>query len=305
MSPPSGDGFGPALARFTAYLETERRCSKHTVAAYLRDLAQFTKALGAQQVDRFEAVGFDHVRRFAAARHRSGADPRSIARALSAVRTLYAFLIREGLAPLNPAEGVRAPQAEKRLPRTLDADQVGRLLEIKAEDPVALRDRALLEMLYSSGLRLAELCALDLGDIDLRDATVRVTGKGSKTRILPVGRYARTAVERWLEVRGQHAAADSLALFVGVRGERISPRVVQQRLDHWAKVQGIGFKLHPHMLRHSFASHLLESSGDLRAVQELLGHANISTTQVYTHLDFQHLAKTYDAAHPRAKRKKA
>lgn len=299
------DGFGPLLERFAAHLSHERRCSKHTLAAYRRDLAQFTAALAQQQVADFAAVTHDQVRRFAAQRHRLGSDPKSIARALSAVRSLYAFLIREGQAASNPADGVRAPQSQKRLPRTLDADQVGRLLEIAAEDPVALRDRALLEMLYSSGLRLAELCALDLGDIDLADATVRVTGKGSKTRIVPVGRFARAAIERWLGVRGRFAAAEVTALFVGVRGERISPRVVQQRLDHWAKVQGIGFKLHPHMLRHSFASHLLESSGDLRAVQELLGHANISTTQVYTHLDFQHLAKSYDAAHPRAKRKKA
>ncbi len=299
------DGFGPLLERFAAHLSHERRCSPHTVAAYRRDLAQFVSALVTQQVQSFDAVTHDHVRRFAAQRHRLGGDPRSIARALSAVRSLYAFLIREGLAPANPADGVRAPQAEKRLPRTLDADQVGRLLEIKADDPVALRDRALLEMLYSSGLRLAELCALDLGDVDLADATVRVTGKGAKTRVVPVGRFARASIGSWLGVRAQFASAESLALFVGVRGDRISPRVVQQRLDHWSKVQGIGFKLHPHMLRHSFASHLLESSGDLRAVQELLGHANISTTQVYTHLDFQHLAKTYDAAHPRAKRKKA
>ena len=299
------DGFGPLLERFAAHLIHERRCSPHTLAAYSRDLAQFVSALRLQHLTAFEAVTLDHVRRFAAQRHRQGADPRSIARSLSAVRSFYAFLIREGVATANPADGVRAPQAEKRLPRTLDADLVGRLLEIAAEDPVALRDRALLEMLYSSGLRLAELCALDLGDLDLADATVRVTGKGSKTRIVPVGRFARAVTERWLGVRGQFAQADTLALFVGTRGSRISPRVVQQRLDHWAKVQGIGFKLHPHMLRHSFASHLLESSGDLRAVQELLGHANISTTQVYTHLDFQHLAKTYDAAHPRAKRKKA
>jgi integrase/recombinase XerC len=298
-------GFDQQLERFAAHLSHERRCSPHTVAAYRRDLAQFVSALVTQQLQGFAAVTHDHVRRFAAARHRLGGDPRSIARALSAVRSLYAFLIREGLAPMNPADGVRAPQSEKRLPRTLDADQVGRLLEIEAEDPVALRDRALLEMLYSSGLRLAELCALDLGDIDLADATVRVTGKGSKTRVVPVGRFARASIEAWLGVRPQFAALEVTALFVGIRGDRISPRVVQQRLDHWARVQGIGFKLHPHMLRHSFASHLLESSGDLRAVQELLGHANISTTQVYTHLDFQHLAKTYDAAHPRAKRKKA
>lgn len=299
------DAFAAPLDRFAAHLSLERRTSEHTVAAYRRDLAHFVSSLEAQGMSGFDTVTVEQVRRFAATRHRQGADPRSIARALSAVRTLYAFLLREGLVRMNPGTGVRAPKGERRLPRTLDADQVGRLLEIKADDPIALRDRAVLELLYSSGLRLAELCALDLDSVDLADATVRVTGKGSKTRVIPVGRYARAAVALWLAVRGQYAALDTQALFVGTRGARISPRVVQQRLDHWAKVQGIGFKLHPHMLRHSFASHLLESSGDLRAVQELLGHANISTTQVYTHLDFQHLAKTYDAAHPRARRKKS
>jgi integrase/recombinase XerC len=295
--------FARWIERFVAHLTHERRASKHTAASYRRDLDQLALHCAREQLAAPAALQVEHVRRFAAMRHRAGSDPRSVARALSAVRSFYEYLIREGAAATNPAKGVRAPKAEKRLPRTLDADQVGRLLEIPGDEPLVLRDRAVMELLYSSGLRLAELCALELGDVDLRDATVRVTGKGSKTRVVPVGRHAREAIGAWLKARAQLAAPEATAMFVGVRGERIAPRVVQQRLDHWAAAQGIGFKVHPHMLRHSFASHLLESSGDLRAVQELLGHANISTTQVYTHLDFQHLAKTYDAAHPRARRK--
>ena len=298
--------YADLIARFIAHLTHERRASQHTAASYRRDLTHFAAHCARERLAAPGDLAVEHIRRFAAMRHRAGSDPRSVARALSAVRSFYEYLIREGEGAVasNPALGVRAPKAEKRLPRTLDADQVGRLLEIPGDTPLVLRDRAIMELLYSSGLRLAELCALELGDVDLRDATVRVTGKGNKTRIVPVGRHAREAIAGWLKSRAQMATTESSAMFVGVRGERIAPRVVQQRLDHWALAQGIGFKVHPHMLRHSFASHLLESSGDLRAVQELLGHANISTTQVYTHLDFQHLAKTYDAAHPRAKLKK-
>jgi len=298
------DAFTPWIDRFVAHLTHERRASSHTASSYRRDLVKLALHCARERIAAPAELASEQVRRFAAARHRAGSDPRSVARALSAVRSFYEFLIREGAAATNPARGVRAPKGEKRLPRTLDADQVGRLLEIGGEEPATLRDRAIMELMYSSGLRLAELCALELGDVDLGDATVRVTGKGRKTRVVPVGRHARAALTRWFKVRGAIAAADTGAMFVGLRGARISPRVVQQRLDHWALVQGIGFKVHPHMLRHSFASHLLESSGDLRAVQELLGHANLSTTQVYTHLDFQHLARTYDAAHPRAKAKK-
>ena len=305
MSAPAPAAFAPWIERFISHLTHERRASRHTAASYRRDLDQLAGYCARERIATPADLALEQVRRFAATRHRAGSDPRSVARALSAVRSFYEFLIREGAVGANPAKGVRAPKAEKRLPRTLDADQVGRLLEIPGDDAVVLRDRAIMELLYSSGLRLAELCALELGDVDLKDATVRVTGKGSKTRIVPVGRHAREAIARWYKSRALLAAPDTTAMFVGVRGARISPRVVEQRLDHWALAQGIGFKVHPHMLRHSFASHLLESSGDLRAVQELLGHANISTTQVYTHLDFQHLAKTYDAAHPRAKAKKA
>jgi len=225
------------------------------------------------------------------------------------VRSFYEFLLRE--APrrrgervlVNPALEVRAPKAARRLPQTLDADQMARLLEIPAGGGLTARDRALMELLYSSGLRLAELVGLDLGDIDLKDRTVRVLGKGRKARIVPVGRLALAALRGWLRERATLAAADELALFVAQGGRRLGPRAIQMRVSYWAKRQGLGLHVHPHLFRHSFASHLLESGGDLRGVQELLGHADISTTQIYTHLDFQHLARIYDAAHPRARRK--
>jgi integrase/recombinase XerC len=204
---------------------------------------------------------------------------------------------------VNPALEVRAPKAPRRLPHTLDADQMARLLEIPAGGGLTARDRALMELLYSSGLRLAELVGLDLGDLDLKDRTVRLLGKGRKSRIVPVGRLALAALRAWLKERAALAAADQLALFVGRRGKRLGPRAIQARVSYWAKRQGLAVHVHPHLFRHSFASHLLESGGELRGVQELLGHADISTTQIYTHLDFQHLARIYDAAHPRARRK--
>jgi len=213
-------------------------------------------------------------------------------------------LLREHHATRNPVESVRAPKSGKRLPENLDADRMARLLDFSGEGPLVARDRAMLELLYSSGLRLAELTDLNLGDVDLADATTRVTGKGNKDRILPVGRKALAAISLWLKVRAELAAADETALFVSQRGSRISPRSVQARVDYWARRQGISSKVYPHLFRHSFATHLLESSHDLRGVQELLGHANISTTQVYTHLDFQHLAQIYDQTHPRARIKK-
>jgi integrase/recombinase XerC len=203
----------------------------------------------------------------------------------------------------NAGVHVQAPKAPRRLPATLDADQVASLLAISGDEPVTLRDRAILELIYSSGLRLAELVGLNLGDVDAADRTVRVTGKGSKERVVPVGRHALAALHDWLAVRSELAAPTVRALFVGVRGQRVTPRTVQKRVNAWAKRQGTPMGVHPHMLRHSFATHLLESSGNLRAVQELLGHASLSTTQIYTHLDFQHLAHVYDQAHPRARRR--
>jgi integrase/recombinase XerC len=246
------------------------------------------------------------VRRFVAQLHAKGLAPRSLASLLSAWRGLYRWLVRHRGCAANPVAGVRAPKPAKRLPKALSVEQVQRLLEVQADGaPATLRDRAMFELMYSSGLRLAELVALDLGDgrLDLREGEVTVTGKGSKTRTVPVGARARQALQDWIGARAQLAAPAERALFVGARGRRIAPGVVEKRLRLLAARQGVQGRLHPHMLRHSFASHVLQSSQDLRAVQELLGHASLSTTQVYTHLDFQALARVYDAAHPRAKRK--
>jgi integrase/recombinase XerC len=243
------------------------------------------------------------VRAFSASCYRRGLAAKSIQRRLSAARTFYRYLLREKHVARNPVVSVSAPKAPKRLPGNLDADRMARLLDIPGKGALVDRDRAILELLYSSGLRLAELTDLDCDDIDLQDATVRVTGKGNKDRIVPVGSHARAALARWLRSRHELAAADEPALFVSNRGTRLSQRSVQARVTHWAKRQGIDTNVYPHLFRHSFATHLLESSHDLRGVQELLGHANISTTQVYTHLDFQHLAQIYDRTHPRARKK--
>jgi integrase/recombinase XerC len=294
-----------ALAVFLSGLKTERRLSPHTLASYRRDLDALLDFCRREGLASLGAVDSYHVRRFAAESHRRGLGARSIARRLSAVRSFFAYLVRAGEAPSNPAVHVQAPKPSRRLPKTLDTDQVASLLTLDGgdQDALVVRDRAILELFYSSGLRLAELVALDLGDVDLADRTVRVTGKGSKSRVVPVGRHAVRALEAWLAMRSMHARAGERALFVSRRGERLAPRSIQARLAYWAKRQGAPVRLHPHMLRHSFASHMLESSGDLRAVQELLGHSSLSTTQVYTHLDFQHLAHIYDKAHPRARRR--
>ena len=243
------------------------------------------------------------MRVFVSLRHRKGLDGRSIQRNLSALRSFYDYLLRETVVPNNPVMGISAPQSVRKLPAVLDVDQVGHLLEIPLENNLARRDHAIMELIYSSGLRLAELVGLDVNDVDIADATVRITGKGNKVRMVPVGRHARTALEDWLKERKALVAGEQKALFVGRRGLRLSPRAVQLRLREWSLKQGMGIAVHPHQLRHSFASHVLESSGDLRAVQEMLGHADIATTQIYTHLDFQHLAKVYDQAHPRAKKR--
>ncbi|MEY4760728.1 MAG: hypothetical protein RLZZ200_584, partial [Pseudomonadota bacterium] len=249
-------------------------------------------------------VDGQHIRRFAARSHAGGLSPRSVQRRLSAVRSFYRFLIREGLVKHNPGIDVRAPKSAKRLPRTLDADQMGRLLDQKPDEPLGVRDLAIMELLYSSGLRLAELVSLDLSSLDLADHTVRVIGKGNKTRIVPVGSKARDALEGWLAERAGLASPDTQALFVGRNGRRLGARAVQLRVASVSRQQGLQVGVHPHLFRHSFATHLLESSHDLRGVQELLGHSDISTTQVYTHLDFQHLARIYDDAHPRARRRR-
>ena len=291
------------IDRFLHSLRHERRLSPHTAAAYGRDLAALVEYCESEGIPDWNALDTQHLRAFAARSHRRGLAPRSVQRQLSAARSLFRYLMREGALSRDPCADVQAPKSRKRLPVTLDADTMARLLEFRGDDRLGVRDKAVMELFYSSGLRLAELLGLDLVDLDLRDRTVRVTGKGRKVRIVPVGRHAVEALTRWLAERASLVPADETAVFVGVGGRRLGPRIVQRRIARWARLQGLPEHVHPHMFRHSFASHLLESSGDLRAVQELLGHANISTTQVYTHLDFQHLARIYDAAHPRAKRK--
>lgn len=292
------------LDRFAQHLRHERRLSPHTLDNYLRDLRQLCSFCERQSIDDWAALNAHQLRGYVAWRHRSGIAGSSLQRELSAIRTFFNYLLREGAVGHNPAQGIPAPKQPRTLPQTLDVDQAARLLQIPGDDDDAVRDRAIMELMYSSGLRLAELVGLNCADLDLGDATVRVTGKGSKTRLLPVGRKALAALRAWLQRRQlQAGAAGNEALFLGRGGKRISTRSVQEHLRRRALAQGLSVPVHPHMLRHSFASHLLESSGDLRAVQELLGHANIATTQIYTHLDFQHLAKVYDAAHPRARKK--
>ena len=292
------------IDRFLRHLRTERRLSTLTSGSYHRDLLALAEFCESQKLAAWNNLDSQHVRVFAARQHARGLSPRSIQRQLSAIRTFFAYLIREGELSVNPGLDVRAPKAGKHLPHTLDADQMQRLLEFRSDASLDVRDKAMLELLYSSGLRLQELVALNRSDLDIADHTVRVMGKGNKMRILPIGRCALDALKSWLKERGALAAAAEDALFVGQNGTRLGVRAVQLRVDHWARRSGLGVKAHPHLFRHSFATHLLESSGDLRGVQELLGHANISTTQVYTHLDFQHLARVYDSAHPRAKRKR-
>ena len=283
-------------------LRAGRQLSAHSLEAAQRDLAQVMQFCHDQDIDGWSRLQPADVRQWLASLRRKNYAPASMARMLSSLRSFFRYLQRQGLVNNNPAQGIRAPRGEKRLPRTLDVDRAGQLLDQLPADTVPeVRDRAMLELLYSSGLRLSELTGLDLPDLDLAAGQVRVLGKGGKQRDLPVGSKARAALQDWLAVRGQ-LARDTPALFVGERGARIHPSVVRQRLKQAGQLE-LGQHLHPHMLRHSFASHLLESSQDLRAVQELLGHANISTTQIYTHLDFQHLAQVYDRAHPRARRK--
>ena len=310
----TANGIQRDINRFLNHLRDERRLSAHTISAYRRDLEKFTDFLTRREITTLRQLVVAQARMFPAQLNQSGLSSRSIQRALSAVRTLYRYLLRESKVAINPfltardvghSQAVIAPRAERRLPPTLSIEEIAQLVTIDPQTDLDRRDRAILELFYSSGLRLAELSGLDLGDLDLGDAMVRVMGKGAKTRIVPIGGYAREAVLAWLNVRPACARESEQALFVNRNGTRLGARAIQQRVAVWAQRQGLGRRVHPHMLRHSFASHLLESSSDLRAVQELLGHADISTTQVYTHLDFQHLAQVYDNAHPRARRKKA
>lgn len=292
------------LDRFHDYLHVEKRYSSHTRQAYLRDLRKLMDYCKGAGIEEWTALDHLHIRNFVAAHHRKGLGSASLQRLLSSVRSFCAFLIREGAMKHNPAVDIQAPRAARRLPDVLDVDQTGQLLSFTGKGVLDIRDRAIMELFYSSGLRLGELVALDLGHLDLANATVEVTGKGRKTRIVPVGGHACRALEAWLAQRAGLARDDTPALFLSRRGKRLTPRAIQQRLQLQARKQHLPGRVHPHMLRHSFASHLLESSADLRAVQELLGHEDISTTQIYTHLDFQHLARVYDKAHPRARKKR-
>ena len=294
---------GDTVRDYLGALAHQRRLAPRSIEIYRANLEALLALMGEARLAALEPA---QVRRFVAQLHARGLAPRTLASLVSAWRGLYRWLVRHRGYAANPVAGVRAPKPAKRLPKALSVEQVQRLLDIPAEgEPAMLRDRAMFELLYSSGLRLAELVQLDLGDgrLDLREGEVTVTGKGAKTRSVPVGARARGALRDWIDARAQLAAPQEKALFVGARGRRISPGVVEKRLRLLGARQGVQGRLHPHMLRHSFASHVLQSSQDLRAVQEMLGHASISTTQVYTHLDYQALARVYDAAHPRAKRK--
>lgn len=291
------------LDAYCAHLRSERQVSDHTLLAYRRDLDKVLAFCEKEQLPSWSALDIQQLRRLIARQHQQGQSSRSLARLLSAVRGLYRYLNREGICSHDPANGLSPPKGERRLPRTLDTDRALQLLEGSVEDDfLAHRDQAMLELFYSSGLRLSELTGLNLEQLDLADGLVQVHGKGSKTRVLPVGRKAREALQQWLPLRALSNPVDD-AVFVSQQGRRLGPRAIQLRVKA-AGERELGQNLHPHMLRHSFASHLLESSQDLRAVQEMLGHADIATTQIYTHLDFQHLATVYDSAHPRAKRSK-
>jgi integrase/recombinase XerC len=310
------------IPRFRRYLTSERRFSPHTDSNYARDLAALVAYCDRTGLQDWSQLTSHTIRQFAARQHASGLSPRSIQRRLSAVRSFYHFLLREARARLgpdgklehcadpaveaiksNPGSEARAPKARRKLPGTLDPDRMTRLLEIPADDDVlTARDRAIMELFYSSGLRLAELVGLNMDSL-LRDGTVRVVGKGNKTRIVPVGRKAAEALAGWLEDRPALAKPGETALFLGRNGARLGARAVQLRVAHWARIRGLNVAVHPHLFRHSFATHVLESSQDLRGVQEMLGHASLATTQVYTHLDFQHLARIYEASHPRARKK--
>jgi integrase/recombinase XerC len=292
------------LTDFFEQLTVEKRASEHTVKSYQRDIKHLTNYCTNKSIHQWADLKQSDIRSHIANRHRQGIGSTSLQRELSAIRSFYNFLLKKCLADSNPAQYVKAPKQARKLPKTLDVDQITGLLEAGTSSVLEIRDLAMFELFYSSGLRLGELAALNLNDIDLADNSLMVRlGKGGKSRILPIGSKAVIAINNWLEQRLKNVAATESAVFISTRGTRLGERSIELRLELWCKKKGIAERIHPHMLRHSFASHLLESSQDLRAVQELLGHSNISTTQIYTHLDFQHLADVYDKAHPRAKKK--
>lgn len=292
------------LEDFFNQLIFEKRSSVHTLKSYRRDLHRLSQYCDNNSIDYWSRLQQTDIRAHIAQRHRQGLNSKSLQRELSAIRSFYNYLTKNRLATTNPAKHIKAPKQDRKLPKTLDVDQMTGLLEAGTSSELEIRDVAIFEMLYSSGLRLSELAALNRDDIDLKDRTLVVReGKGGKSRVVPIGSKAISALEKWLDTRSQHIPDVDSALFVTLKGKRLGNRSIQLRLDQWCKKKGLTEHVHPHMLRHSFASHLLESSQDLRAVQELLGHSNISTTQIYTHLDFQHLAEIYDKTHPRATKK--
>lgn len=290
---------------FLAKLRNERNYSPHTLKNYSRDLQSLIEYCEQQAITQWSDIEDQHIRLIISKKHRQGLAGASLQRMLSTFRSFFKFLLVENIVKNNPATNIQAPKTSRRLPATLDIDNITRLIEIKGDEVETIRDKAILELFYSSGLRLSELSSINLESAhEIVAGTIRVKGKGEKERDLPVGTKARAAVKEWLQRRDELISEkykNEHALFLGKQGKRIHNSVIQKRLKYWAQKQGIDLNVFPHLLRHSFASHMLESSGDLRAVQELLGHADISTTQIYTHLDFQHLAKVYDAAHPRAK----
>lgn len=293
------------VLRFLDQRRYEKRASSHTIKNYRRDLEHLSDFAARENLTSWDQLKQYHVQSYLAHRHRSGLGSRSLQRELSAIRSFFGYLIKDHGFTSNPASDIRAPKAPKKLPKILDVDQMTGLLEVSPETNLECRDLSMWELFYSSGLRLSELVNLNLDNLDLNDASLLVKhGKGNKSRIVPIGRKAIKALDDWLKVREELAAATEPAVFVSNRGTRLAARSVQARLQHWCKKLGLPQKVHPHMLRHSFASHLLESSHDLRSVQELLGHSQISTTQIYTHLDFQHLVETYDKSHPRARKRK-
>lgn len=289
---------------FLAQLRQQKNYSELTEKNYRRQLAKLMDFMVKQGIAHWPELKTIHIRQLSAHHHRNGLSPKSIALLLSACRSFFAYLVIQDKLSFNPAKGVRAPKSAKTLPKTVEIDQLAALLNgIDIGEDIGIRDRAIAELFYSSALRLAELVRLDLEDLDLKTATARITGKGNKTRIVPIGKKAIEAIKEWLTVRGVWMLGKEFpALFVSQRKTRLSPRSIQKRMEYWGKFVGINGRIHPHKFRHSCATHLLESSSDLRAVQELLGHANLSTTQIYTHLDFQQLAAVYDKAHPRAKK---
>lgn len=292
------------LQAFLEYLRYERRYSPHTAENYERDLLQFSAWLARQETPVIlNAVLEYQVRQWISQLHRQGISSSTIQRKLSSLRSYYNYRIKHKLQSVNPAIDIRAPKDTKHLPQTLDIEQVTQLLNIQGDDFISVRDKAILELFYSSGLRLAELASLQIGSVNLDEASVMVVGKGNKARQVPVGSHAIKALRHWLIVRAHYASQQTNDLFTSKQGKAIGHRNIQLRINHWQKKQGIPQSIHPHKLRHSFASHLLQSSGDLRAVQEFLGHSDISSTQIYTHLDYQHLASVYDKAHPRARKK--